>query len=922
MIAATGTHLRRLLLGALFLLAFLLPSVTLAAPLACQRSIAAGSTTKTYLNPAGISACLEQPPPNFGWIIDSWKWSLSVVNVFAVMVLVFMAFANILYPWKTLEPYRIRQLLPNFIAGIILANVSLLIVRAITNLADILMNTPELQASLQTIWTGWGIKVSELNYGTISAVFPEQRVSYEPVTMIYQLVISVILVYLPILAFLFLSILFYVRFGVIFVLTAVAPLAFGSIIFPATKKFLNTWWDWFWKWTFGGVITYLIMFFAGQIKGPGTAAGNIEGLSIDFIPYGIALALFYAAIMAPFKLGGFIGAAVERFNRTALNKTWGATKFLGGQGWNQYGNLMGLAHKYDWANPKGSADRSSKDYKVGARLAQDWRTRSWLDPRKWVAGAGMASGRASNWNLYNWTELLKKRAGGLDRIRTEGSWESRLTPYLAGDEEAVRWWLTQDKGFYDSWSVEDTEKAINDMEQGYGLGKGFFENLKQTDPETYRLLKGTAGDRMKASRRLKVNSKDLHKSFMSKLEDFAKVTIALQKVDSGKEMMGGAGGKWPKTGLRPGGMGRAAAAAAGGPPPAGGGPTPFRGTPGGNPPPPPPPPVGPAPSGGAAAPAASAGSSSPAPAPTNFTTTDELRQTAVHRRTQTIDELQRNLAGIEPDNLHQTLAAAEANYALEGGSLKTHFKLAPSPKLIPDQEAISRSLDAFQRETDQLVERTHAAMRNRIQETVAKNDTVQVKDLKTKAALSLDFLLHDLDPSGKTTLATLKPQDLQLLQEKQKLYLKKMRRLHGALLQTETPERKVEIVQKVAPEIVQKLQINPNNVEVQTNQLFEGMEALSHELRATAAKVGQALPAQRKIEIRPAGQVDVTVKPQVTVNQTVNPTVSINQTAPPNVTTTIETNATQRADAFFTELRRELGPYAAGQSNPPTAPIV
>ena len=509
----------RLLVGLVIALSLFAPLHVSAATPTCQVG-GASATGTVRLNPAGISDCLEEghAGESFSWVISTWKWSLSVVNIFAVMVLVFMAFANILYPWKTLEPYRIRQLLPSFIAGIVLANASLLIVRALTNVSDILMNTPELIPTAEKIWQGWGLHIDRLsgigNTGLIQAVYGDGGLSLTAGGMIYQFFLSMILVYLPVLALFLLSILFYVRFAVIFVLTAVAPIAFGSIIFPATKKFLNSWWDLFWKWTFGGVIAYLMMFLAIQVKGAGivpvTGVGggayswvtglpspkDVNNLAINFIPYGISLALFFAALVAPFKMGNFmtsIASIPGQLGNRAKNFGINSTKFLGRKGvglaWGGYGTLM--AHAKGWDNPtKGQ----------GQKLDQAWRTRPRTDLRKYLAGAGILTGRvASKFNLYNARELIQAKLTDMERVRKEASWESRSAQWIAGDEPTFRYWRTQNKGKYDSYDIPGLVATRKEKEVKYGLSSTFFKDLAERDPKIFAKFKGTNGERFRAA---------------------------------------------------------------------------------------------------------------------------------------------------------------------------------------------------------------------------------------------------------------------------------------------------------------------------------------------------------------------------------------------------------------------------------------
>jgi hypothetical protein len=506
--------MKKLLLALFISLSLLTPLQVQAAAPTCNLG---SDPNIVRLNPAGISACLEEGAAGdrFGWIVGTWKWSLSVVNIFAVMVLVFMAFANILYPWKTLEPYRIRQLLPNFIFGIVLANLSLLIVKAIASIADILMNTPDLIPSAEKIWAGWGINMTQLPYGVVQAVYGAKGLSLTAGGMIYQFLLSLVLVYLPIIALFLLSIYFYVRFGVLFILTALAPLAFGSIIFPATKNFLTQWFGLFSKWLFGGVVAYLIMFLAIQVKGDTIISttggvggvpslGDINNIGINFIPYGISLGLFFAALVAPFKMGNFMVGFVSSIPKRAFDKSWGATKtatkFAANRGgkvaWSEYGNLMAKAAG-NWNDPKKSA---------GMHLRKQWQTRSWVNPRKYIAGAGIGIGHlASNFNLFNAKELWDAKKTDEQRIRREASWESASAKHIAGYEPTFRYWALQNKGKYDHLTIPQLKEARDEKAGKNKLSDTFWNELATNDPQRMNKLSGTFGERVRASQSIYVD---------------------------------------------------------------------------------------------------------------------------------------------------------------------------------------------------------------------------------------------------------------------------------------------------------------------------------------------------------------------------------------------------------------------------------
>ena len=289
------------------------------------------------IRPDSLAPCLDPTPDDanktqdYAWITDMWNWSLSLVNIFAALVLITMAFANILYPWQALEQFRIRQLLPTFIWGVILANASLFICRAIVTLADLLMSDAGLQVDPAKLFINWGFDPGLLSLGTMAAMFGTQTPNGIG-DLFYQFIFSVIFIFIPIIGMIILSFIFYFRTALIFILTALSPLAFASIIFPPTRGFLGRWWDWFWKWTFGGVASWVILFVASLIT-VSEETRNQGGFTTDLLPYFLTFALVYMAIMAPFKLGGAISGMIEKLGRKGVGMGVGLTKFAGGKGY-------------------------------------------------------------------------------------------------------------------------------------------------------------------------------------------------------------------------------------------------------------------------------------------------------------------------------------------------------------------------------------------------------------------------------------------------------------------------------------------------------------------------------------------------------------------------------------------------------------
>lgn len=485
--------------------------------LGSQNSVAGKGqcVVKGQLDPRNIAPCIDPTNTDFPWILKTWKWSLSVVNVFAVVVLIIMAFANIIYPWKFLEPYRIRQLLPSFIWGIILANASLFLCRATVSLADLLLSDSGIAVRLTDLFQAWGITPGNLNVGVIQAKFGNNSftnggaLSTNSISntgkMIYQLLLAAALVYLPIFALLALAFIFYLRFALIFVLTAVSPLAFGAMIFPATQKYLSTWWDTFWKWTFGGVASYLLFYLAMQVADSGIKGGSLSNATyVDIIPYGISLFLIYLAIQAPFKLGGAAASWYLRAGKWAVKSTRNVGAGLA-KDWEQtrkdshlsrlYGNIgIGANRRY------GNSQQWFKDEQ--ARVARGERPSSMLR-KAWAYGGLGFHGAIAKTNRYGALGAKDTRRKFDDNERVRAAWKSSTAfqKGLGRSGAALKFFEEYNRPIINDLPLSEIDGRLQTDFQG---ARGRFNSL--TPKEQKDLLRGGFADGERLGARLGLDS--------------------------------------------------------------------------------------------------------------------------------------------------------------------------------------------------------------------------------------------------------------------------------------------------------------------------------------------------------------------------------------------------------------------------------
>lgn len=258
-----------------------------------------------------------------GWIFTVWKTMLGLANIVVVLILVALAVINILH--IQYDTYAIKKSLPLLILGIIMAYFSLFICRMIVDVAQVLTNT--FAGNTHDLAVNYLCSIA-IKSNTIADVFVANPV--------FSLIVIVLFTVLILIAILILSFLLLVRKYVIFVLVAIAPLAFILYAFPPTQGLFKKWWTEFLKWVFMGPVIMFIMYVASQI-----GAGNCNNFSLPALL--AVIGLTYIAALVPFKLGGAVMGA-----------------------WSKAGKKgAGLAGKAAWNNPWAKAQRAKGSQKFG-----------------------------------------------------------------------------------------------------------------------------------------------------------------------------------------------------------------------------------------------------------------------------------------------------------------------------------------------------------------------------------------------------------------------------------------------------------------------------------------------------------------------------------------------------------------------------
>lgn len=291
-------------------------------------------------------------------ILRLWRIVLGVVNIAAILGLIFIAFVNILR--INIEAFNIRRMLPALILGIIFANFSHLICRIPIDFAQIFTNfliQPNALYSAPinntTVAMAFGFGNQVANGATIDALRIITIVSlfmYGVSGFLIIVLFALIIVGLPTLLVFVFAIMMYVRLYVIWFLVIMSPIAFFALFFEPIKMIWSNWWSWFAKWLFLAPVGFFFLRLAvevGQIGG-GTPTGGAAQITGEhsigyFATWVFGLGMVFFALYVPFTWGGTIMNAYKGL----------LAKGLAGYGWGKkIGGYAAMQQGKRWSNDR------------------------------------------------------------------------------------------------------------------------------------------------------------------------------------------------------------------------------------------------------------------------------------------------------------------------------------------------------------------------------------------------------------------------------------------------------------------------------------------------------------------------------------------------------------------------------------------
>lgn len=286
-----------------------------------------------------------------------WNSLLGFANSIMVVVLIIIAFSNILH--IQIDNYAIKKSLPALVVALVLANFSYLICRAIIDVANMILKfiMETKSSSIADIRTsalaGTGGTTTSCPqppgpdfWGTAWSCLGQQVVKIVGAVMVTIL-----------------SYLLFIRNWLIYFLVALSPVAFVAMAIPQGKGMFTLWWKQFIQWTFMPVIAGFWLYVGGLfvnasvIKNAGTLMMSA-----------FAIACYYMAMTTPFKYGGAIMKKWGDYGNKAWKNTGAAAgKWVGSGGFQNYmtyRNQMLAAREGAKKTPEG--DAAEKKYKARA----------------------------------------------------------------------------------------------------------------------------------------------------------------------------------------------------------------------------------------------------------------------------------------------------------------------------------------------------------------------------------------------------------------------------------------------------------------------------------------------------------------------------------------------------------------------------
>lgn len=318
-----------------FILSVITAVLSFLVPVAAFFAGLAGSFMHGVLNIGLLYTQCVGIPEDQCFIDIGWKLARDFVNIALIVSIVIIALFTILGN----ENYGAKKALVPFIIIAIIVNFSRVIVGSVVDMSNIVMGVfvdamPTLQ-DLSALWKLSGVEIGGDFSLQTSAAF--SNLLQAIVTIIYFMAIAFILALY--------GVIFAVRYGVLWMLTIMSPIALAAWIFPSTKKIFTMWRDQLVQWSVIGIPILFFLWIAlisfAQLSkisplqsNLGESGAGLESFFQDIFSKIFLLIMLYVAFAFGMKTSamgsGMIISAGKKWGKVAGMAT---SKFAGKMAW-------------------------------------------------------------------------------------------------------------------------------------------------------------------------------------------------------------------------------------------------------------------------------------------------------------------------------------------------------------------------------------------------------------------------------------------------------------------------------------------------------------------------------------------------------------------------------------------------------------
>lgn len=468
-----------------------------------------------------VTEALRGTHPGSDWIHILYKNCVRIVNVIAFLILLIVAFSNILH--INIETYSIKKILPQLVIALVVANIALPVISIFSSIIDSLHQLSLFKplswsftyivkgfgSGFQSVWAsfessfsgGWaGLSVVKTLLATISsaAIMVGLAIPVILISAFIMLLLSLILAFRP---------------YIIFLAAAISPIAIMLSVLPQTQQWFKRWLGIIIPWMIMPLAVYFLLNIGDSIVAsvdnfiiPGSGfIGTLIGI---WMPLLIKVGLVFLAVRFPFMIEKDISSIIGKI-----------------------GNYAGRA---GWAGVGWGAEASSKWLgRVSTRKADEGET---------IAMKALSGDRESI------TTVQETRLTKLKEIQKSA--QEKIKANKQND-------LTEEEQRYGS--MNDTQLSREAYIYASGTDIGLSEDERKIREREIR--KSLAADALKASRippeertseetklaNLHTDSDAMDREVAKRLQEFETLTVEERKAERAASFGGVYAGEWQST---------------------------------------------------------------------------------------------------------------------------------------------------------------------------------------------------------------------------------------------------------------------------------------------------------------------------------------------------------------------------------------